>query len=170
MFQVGDYVVDSMNGICKIEDAVTLDYAEDKNKRYFLLIPVNDTKAKVYTPVESADGRFRKALTESEITDLISNINEIDSVWIENDKERERIYKNALKSCEPKLLIGIIKTLYFRREKRSQEGKKNTALDDKYFQIAEDHLYTEIGLVLKLDNEQVKEMIKEKVNDQDSDE
>lgn len=166
MFQINDYVVDSTNGICKIEDVVTLDYAEDKNKKYFLLLPIKESKSKVFVPVATAETRFRKTLTQEEIADLLNVINDIDSVWVANDKEREKVYKDAVRSCEPKMLIGIIKTLYFRREQRNLEGKKNTAVDDRYFKMAEDILYSEIGFVLKISNDDVKKLIKEKVNEE----
>lgn len=165
MFQVGDYVVDSTNGICKIEDTVKLDYATDKNKVYFLMIPVKELKAEVYIPIDKAEGRLRKTLTETQIYDLLDVINDINPITIENDKEREKVYREALGSGNPKLLVSVIKTLFFRREKRSQEGKKNTAIDDKYFKQAEEVLYSEIGFVLKLSNEDVKVMIKSKVSD-----
>lgn len=164
MFHVGEYVVDSVNGICRIEGEVTLDYVEDKDRLYFLLIPLKDEKSKVYIPITSADKRLREILTEQKISDLLDEINDIDSIWIENDKERERIYKDVVKSCEPKQLVSIIKTLYFRKEQRSKEGKKNTTVDEKYFRQAEDNLYSEIGFVLSLNNEEVKSLIKDKVN------
>lgn len=55
MFKIGDYVVNSNNGICKIEDIVHLDISmSSKDKLYYMLIHVEAKNAKVYTP---ADGK-----------------------------------------------------------------------------------------------------------------
>ena len=41
MFEIGDYVLNATNGICKIKEIVELDMSGDKNpKSYFLLRPM----------------------------------------------------------------------------------------------------------------------------------
>ena len=41
MFEIGDYVLNATNGICKISEIVELDMSGDKQlKSYFLLRPV----------------------------------------------------------------------------------------------------------------------------------
>ncbi len=160
MLQIGEYVIDSTNGICRIEDIVKLDFAEDKNKQYYLLQPIKEIKAKVYISIDTTEKKIRKILTELEIKELLDDIKNIDSVWVENEKEREKIYRDAVRSCDPRVLVGTLKTLYFRNKKRLDEGKKNTIVDERYFKQAEDCLYSEIGFVLNLSNGEVKELIK----------
>lgn len=163
MYQIGEYIVDNSNGICRVEDIVCPDFVTDKTKRYYLLIPIKEAVSKVYVPIENAENRFRKILTEEEINVLLSQLKDIESIWVTNDREREQIYKEAVRSSDPKQLIGIIKTLYFRREKRTNEGKKSTVVDERYFKQAENNLYSEIGFVLNLNNTEVENLIKEKI-------
>lgn len=41
MFEIGDYVLNATNGICKISEIVELDMSGDKQlKSYFLLRPI----------------------------------------------------------------------------------------------------------------------------------
>ena len=43
MFEIGDYVLNATNGICKISEIVELDMSGDKQlKSYFLLRPVEE--------------------------------------------------------------------------------------------------------------------------------
>ena len=42
----------------------------------------------------------------------IQEINMIEALSVENKKEREKIYKNILKTCDPKSMVSIIKTFY----------------------------------------------------------
>ena len=46
MFNKGDYVVNSNNGICKIDGIVTMN-TPNGNKEYYLLIPLNEKKEKI---------------------------------------------------------------------------------------------------------------------------
>lgn len=162
MFKKGEFVVNTNNGICEITDIVTLNMS-GADKEYYMLIPINERTAKVYVPVDLATQRIRLAMNKNEALSLIESIPEIDEVYIENEKERERTYKDALNSRDPKRLVGIIKTLYLRRQKRLDAGKKNTAVDDRYFKLAENHLHNELAFALNVNKEEVTRIIFEHI-------
>lgn len=58
-----------------------------------------------------------------------------------------------------KRLVGIIKTLYLRKQERVDAGKKNTALDERYFKLAENHLHSELAFALQIEKANVNEII-----------
>lgn len=164
MFEIGDYVVNATNGICKITEIVELDLTgEKKLKPYFLLVPVGEATARVYVPVETAEKRIRKAVTQSEAQKLIADVPSIGEITIRNEKERELRYKEAVKSCDPVMLVSIIKTLYHRMEARTAAGKKSTAMDERYFKMAENHLYSELAFVLGRQKNEMNEIFKARV-------
>lgn len=158
MFKKGDFVVNTNNGICEINDIVTMNMS-GSDKDYYLLIPIAEQTAKVYVPIDLAAQRIRHAMCKDEALALIEDIKNINETYIENEKEREKTYKEALNSREPKRLVGIIKTLYLRKQERVEAGKKNTAVDERYFKLAENHLHTELAFALQVDKEKVQEMI-----------
>ena len=164
MFQIGEYVVHGSNGICKVNDITELDIpGSDKNRQYYILIPVGEKGGKIYSPVESSSKvQTRKVITRKEAMELIKEIPEIEAAWIENDKVREMVYKEALKSCDLRELVKIIKNMYLRREERVSRGKKTTILDDRYFKLAEDTLYGELSFVMGENREQIQEKIQER--------
>ena len=50
MFEIGDYVLNATNGICKISEIVELDMSGDKKlKSYFLLRPVEEQLSFVFS-------------------------------------------------------------------------------------------------------------------------
>ena len=53
-----------------------------------------------------------------------------------------------------------------RRSKRLEQGKKNTAVDDRYFKLAQNNLYSELGFALHRDTDEVDELIKESIKKQ----
>lgn len=158
MFKKGDFVVNTNNGICEITDIVTMNMS-GTDKEYYLLVPITEQTAKVYVPVDLATQRIRMAMNKVEALSLIESIPDIHETYIENEKERERTYKEALNSRDPKRLVGIIKTLYLRRQKRLDAGKKNTAVDDRYFKLAENHLHNELAFALEVDKSEIPELI-----------
>ena len=155
MFKKGDFVVNTNNGICEINDIVTMNMS-GIDKEYYLLIPVAEQTAKVYVPIDLATQRIRLAMSKKDALELIESIKDIDEAYIENEKEREKTYKEALNSRDPKRLVGIIKTLYLRKQERVEAGKKNTAVDERYFKLAENHLHSELAFALQVDKETIR--------------
>ena len=111
-------------------------------------------------PIDKLDETTRTVITEEEAEDLLKRIPEINEVWIRNDKEREQNYKNAIQSNDPEKLVGIIKLIYQRKKNRQEQGKKSTVIDGKYFDIAENLLYSELELVMKKSRNEIVEIIK----------
>lgn len=160
MYQIGDYIVKTASGVCQIKDIVNPDFVKEKKKLYYQLIPVSDEHATLYIPVDKEDNTMRAVMTESEAEELIQRIPLIHEIWINNEKEREGRYKEAIKSNDPEQIVGIVKLIYHRKESREKQGKKITAVDERYFDIAEKLLYSELEVVMKRDKNEIYDLIK----------
>ena len=148
-YEIGDFVSKPVTGICKVEDILYLNLQDKKdNKWYYLMKPIEDEKEKIYVPVSNSDSRLRLCLTKEEAWNLIKRIPEIPTAWTDNEKMREQNYKDAVKANDPEALVAIIKMIYQRKQKRLAQGKKCTATDARYFQIAENLLYMELGVAI----------------------
>lgn len=160
MYEIGSYVIKAGSGVCRIEDILHLDLPDaNKNRLYYLLVPLNNKNSKLYVPTDTTDQSFRKALDEEGAWAVIRSIPDIEAAWITNDKLREQAYKEAIRSCDPSALISIIKNLYMRRKQRTEQGKKNTATDERYFRLAEDSLYAELAFALGKDKNEMQQII-----------
>lgn len=160
MFEIGDYVVNATNGICRISEIVELDMSGDKKlKSYFLLRPIEEEHDRVYIPVDNADKRIRKVITVDEAQAVIDRIPEQEALVITSEKERETRYKEAVRSCEPDMVVSLLKCLHSRNEERTKAGKKSTAVDERYWKMAENNLNAELAFVLEKDKQEIKEII-----------
>ena len=165
-YEIGDLVSKPVTGICKIEDILYLTPQDEKNnKLYYLMRPIEDEKDKIYVPVSNSDSRWRLCLTKEEAWNLIKRIPEIPTAWINNEKMREQNYKEAVKANDPEALVAIIKMIYQRKQKRIAQGKKCTATDARYFQIAENLLYMELGVAIGKPKKEVCKTIIEYITD-----
>lgn len=161
MFQVGDNIVCGNSGVCTVEEIGTLNIgAAPRDRLYYTLKPVYETGGKIFVPVDNDKVVLRVILSKDQVTQLLNNIQQIEQLWIPDEKKREQEYKSAVNSCDCSRLIQIIKTLYFRKRERIQSGKKVTAVDDRYFRIAEDRLYEEMALALGISKSEVEEYIR----------
>lgn len=166
MFAVNDYIVYGNHGVCKVENIGTVSLAMvDKNKVYYTLRPVYKNEAVVYAPVENPKSVIRPVLTREGADKLIEEIPSLESVWIGNEKEREMQYKAALRSCDCKELIRIIKTLYHRKMDRIKDGKKVTVVDERYFRMAEEQLYGELAFAMDMERSQVGEYLNTRISE-----
>ena len=164
-YEIGDFVSKSVTGICKIENILYLNPQDERNNiLYYLMKPIEDKKEKIYVPVSNSDARLRLCLTKEEAWNLIKRIPDIPTAWTNNEKMREQNYKEAVRANNPEALVAIIKMIYQRKKKRLAQGKKCTTTDARYFQIAENLLYMELGAALGKPKEEVCETIIEYIN------
>ena len=162
MFEKGNYVVNSNNGVCEVSDIITMNMGSG-DKEYYVLIPVEESTAKLFIPVELAENRIRLAMNMDAAWSLIKEIKFVDEALVENEREREKLYKEAINSRDPKQLISIMKTLYIRMQKRLEEGKKTTAVDERYFKMAENQLYSELAFALKVQKSELNSIIEQNI-------
>ncbi len=166
MYEIGDYVIKANSGICRVEDTLHLDMPNaDKNKLYYLLIPIDSKNSKLYVPTDTAEQSLRKVLSAEEAKEVIRKIPEVEAAWITNDKLREQAYKEAIHSCDPTALVSIIKNLYLRKKQRFEQGKKSTATDERYFKLAEDNLYAELAFALGKEKNEMRQIIADTLSD-----
>lgn len=165
MFEIGEYVVCGSKGVCVVEDITTLNISGvDKERKYYILKPLYMAGSTVYVPVDSAEKSMRRVLKRDEAQKLIKGIPDIPLLVITNEKLSEQMYRECIKTNDCEELIKMIKTIYLRKQKRMQAGRKVTAVDAKYFHLAEDSLYGELAVALEMPKDEVEGYITKEMN------
>ena len=165
MFEKGEYLVAGNKGVCLVEGITTLDISGvDKEREYYILKPVYMAGSTVYVPVDTADNSMRRVLSREEADKLISEIPEIPLISISNDKLLEQEYRGCMKTNDCAEWIRIIKTIYLRKQKRIEAGRKVTAVDAKYFRLAEDNLYGELAISLQMPRGEIEDYITREID------
>lgn len=160
MFEIGEYIVYGMNGVCKVEAVGPMNITGvDSDKEYYTLAPLYSRGSKVYIPVDNQKVVMRKVVDKTEACMLIDEMKEIAEIEEVNDKNRELAYKEAIKSCDCRQWIRVINTVLKRKEERLSQGKKMSACDERYLKSAQDNLYGEFAISLNLDKSAVEEYI-----------
>lgn len=161
-YQVGDYVIKVNVGLCRVGDIMPLDGMGSKEKKlYYLLVPFSDDDMKIYVPVDQDSCHIRKVASADEAWEIIKKIPLIEEMQIDNEKQREQRYKDMVRSCDPEKWISMLKTIYLRKQTRSAMGKKNTAIDEHYFKLAEELLYSELAFAVGKEKSEMRQLIAE---------
>ena len=161
MFDVGEFVVFGSDGVCKIESIGALDMdGISTEKIYYTLIPVGKSgNGRIYAPVDGKRVTIRRVIDKEEADKFISEINSIDKLIIPDEKKREERYKQVIQNCDLREMVQLIKEINARRKMRDAIGKKLTALDERYFGLAENCLFSELSLPLEMEKSQIRDYI-----------
>ena len=169
MFKKDQLIMCGGHGVCRVVDVTgnPIDRL-DKVRKYYVLEPVFEKGSTVYTPVDNDKVIMRRIMNKEEAEELVGRITEIDTVWIHEEKGREQMYKEAIRTYDCRSLVQIIKTLYLRKQNRLKEGKKVLSSDEQYLRKAEELLYSEMSLALSIPKEEVEAYIMDAVHRQES--
>ena len=158
MFQVGDYIVYGSNGICRVEEITHPDIAgSTPDKLYYVLVPEKTRDSRLFCPTDNNRVVLRSVITAEEAKALLEEVKEIEPLKIQSERQRDDTYKKAMKSCDLRQCVQMIKALLIRKEEREANGKKVTVTDERYMKLAEDGLYSELALAMGIDREEIKE-------------
>jgi len=166
LFDKGEYIVYGTTGVCLVKDIITMDRDDvPKDKLYYVLEPVCTTGSRIMTPVEGNKNVMRRILTKAEAYQLIDGIKKVEQLWVADEKQRELKYKEALRTCDCRQWIGIIKTLYLRKKDRMVHGKRLTEVDERYMKKAKENLYGELSIPLGIPVAEVEKFITSRIDE-----
>lgn len=157
MIHQGDAVIYKCKGVYTVKEVGTLDFAfADRKKEYYTLQSLGDERDQVYVPI-SDDTSIRRPMEKEAVLHLIGRIDEIEMLWVANEKMREKEYKDCISGYAPESWIRVLKTLYKRTERRGSI----TSMDKKYRQLLEHALYSEFSYALGIPENMVESFIQE---------
>ena len=159
MFNIGEYVVYGSGEICRIEEKTERCFDGISKNEYYRLVPIEMKNSAYYVPVKNAANEIRRVLTKDEILEIIDGIPNAESVWYSDKNERKGYFESVLKGDDFTELVGMIKAIYEERKKRSEDGKKLIAADERAFSTAEHIPHGEIAFVMGIKECEVSEFI-----------
>lgn len=160
MFQVDDYVVYESHGVCVVKAVGEVDIsAADRTRLYYTLEPLYLKGNTVYTPVDNRKAAMRGLISKEDAWKLIDKIPDVELLGSEDDKKPEAGYKEVMGRYDCKGWIQIIKTLYLRKQRRLNAGRKNIARDDIYLKAAQEYLFGELAVTLGMPKEDIETYI-----------
>lgn len=165
MYNVNDIIIYGSQGACRIEEIVEKDFCGKKAMYYNLTLLCNEN-ATIFVPVNNAalTSKMKRILTLDEVHEIIDNIPNEETIWIENENTRKEKYKEIILSGNRKDLVKLIKTLHLYKQEQLKKGKRLYSCDEIMLKEAEKLLYDEFALVLNIKRDAVLPFILDRIN------
>ena len=160
MFQIGDFVVYGIHGVCRIVETEerTVDY---KQVSYFVLEPAEQSGARYLIPMHNhaALGKLRPVLSREELNDLLRSEAVHVQEWIPDENRRKQTYRELIGSGDRAALIRMVGALHRHRAVQAAAGRKFHLCDENFLRDAEKILNAEFSMVLGIEPGQVENYI-----------
>ncbi len=165
MYEIGELVVYSTAGVCKITDIKTEDFYGEK-KTYYILETVYGNKSVVHVPADNKVlmSKLRKMHTKEELTDIMDRVEKEETEWLSDYKERNEKYGEILKNGDSFEIVKILKAAYINEREIQRLNKKISMTDKKITDTAEKLVCEEFSTIFDMDFEEIKTKLKEKFN------
>ncbi|CEH33620.1 CarD family transcriptional regulator [Romboutsia lituseburensis] len=155
MFNVNDYVMYGMTGVCKIIDITNEKFINNMKKEYYVLTPVYSENTTIKIPVDNVKIPMRRVLSKEEAISIINDIPNNNILWEEDEKIRKAQFQEMLKSGDCNELIKLIRCIYLNKEYLQSIGKKTYQVDLDFMKDAERLLNEEFAISLNISPDDV---------------
>lgn len=165
MFQCGDRVMYAGHGVCKILD-LEIKTVDRKKIEYFVLEPIEQPGTRYFVPTQNklAVAKMQPILTKTEIDRLLSSVNQVETPWIDDENQRKQRYKELLSGGDRAALICMMRSAYKHKLQQIEAGRKFHLCDEIFLRDSERLLNSEFSFVLGIDDENVGEYIRERLD------
>ena len=158
MFQINDIVVYENGGVCRVEKIGTPDFVKSGDV-YYTLQPVFDHAGTIYVKVKNDRHVIRSVISKEEAKEYLDHVGEIKPLYSDNDKQRDKDFKDALRSCELEQWFSMLKGIKKESDRRQADGKKLNMSDERNMQKVGKLLTTEYSAVLEISLDEARAMI-----------
>lgn len=155
MYQINDAVIHRSAGAGRVVDICIPDFVKSK-ERYYKIQPVGEMDGILYVKIENGEEQMRSVITESEAGEYLEHLSEMESRYSDNDKAREKEFKEMIRSCECKQWLEMLKGILNERARRIAAGRKLSMNDEKNLQKVEKLIAGEFAVVFNISLEQAK--------------
>ena len=159
LYSKGQTIVCKGSGVCEITD-IKKEKFSDRIQNYYVLCPVNEVcPTKIYIPVSNEEVRLRPLITKEDIFSSVRAVKEEKSLWVEDEKMREKAFSDILRSGEFTKIIKLIGDIYKHQNEKKKNGKKLRQSDEHILKEGEKIISSEFSFVLDISPKEVKNFI-----------
>lgn len=161
MFEIGQWVMYGIHGVCRIA-GTEKQLVNRKRSEFLVLEPLSKAESKFYLPLgnPTALAKLKPVLSEDELRALLSSPEVREDNWIDEESRRKMYYKELITRGDRKEILQTIYALYRYKAAQMEAGKKFHLCDDNFLRDAEKLMSSEIALVLEMTMEQARDYLR----------
>lgn len=164
MFQIGDYVVYGVHGVCRVV-GMEKQLVNRRRSLFMVLEPLAQTESRFYLPTEkpAAMAKLKAVISRDELIELLTSDLVHQGEWIQDENQRKQYYRELIGSGDRISLMKMVSSLYRYKESQLASGRKFHLSDDNFLRDAEKLLSSEIALVMEMTQEEARKYLRERL-------
>ncbi|MHC0038520.1 CarD family transcriptional regulator [Pseudoneobacillus sp. C159] len=147
MFTIGEVIVYSEHGLCRVDD-IREKTISDETKTYYELHPLDQENLIISVPIDSKKVLMLKTLDRESALEIIATFQQPGIEWIDDPKLRSRKYNELIHSGDRSKIARIASTLMRKNLEMKANSKKLYDQDRKLLQTIQNILFHELALSL----------------------
>jgi CarD family transcriptional regulator len=148
MLNIGELVIYSGQGICKVDDICDQTYAGN-TKTYYVLHPLeNSHHLTISIPVDSQKVNISRIIQREQAKEILESFQLPGADWIENNHNRAQVYKDIVKKGNRKEIAKVVNTLIRKKQQSERNEKKFAEQDKKLLFAIQNILFNELAISL----------------------
>lgn len=165
MYQVGDWVVYGIHGVCRII-GTEKQLVSRKRSQFLVLEPLTQSESRFYVPTENpaALAKLKPVLSSTELDALLTSEEAQQDIWIEEENRRKQYYRELIGSGDRISLMKMIATLYRYKAAQAAAGRKFHQSDENFLRDAEKQLSSEIALAMTLSPQEARDYLRQQLH------
>lgn len=164
MFEVGEKVMYSVNGVCEITDITEKVFGKTKIK-YYVLKPVYNDKSTLFVPVENENlvSKMKKLWSSDKLDEVLDEISHKEVSWNSNDVARKEEFRNTISYGNVEDILVLLKLIWQQRCTQISKGRRLHISDEMYLRDAERMIKEGIATVIGISQDEVIPYIQDKI-------
>ncbi|GAA0303539.1 CarD family transcriptional regulator [Gracilibacillus halotolerans] len=163
MFNIGDLIIYSSHGICKIDD-IQEKTISGVTRQYYILHPVaSENHLTISAPVNNDQVIIKGLMNKEEALKVLETFDEEGIDWVDNANRRFNEFSGIVNKGNNKDIAQVANTLMRRRIELDKEEKRLYQKDEKLLEDIQQILFHEIALALDMTYESVDAMVNNQI-------
>ncbi|EQB87229.1 CarD family transcriptional regulator [Clostridium punense] len=147
MFNIGELIIYSGHGICKI-DEICENTISGITKKYYVLHPLESAELKISTPVDNDKVKMLEIIHKDEAEEILESFKQTGVTWVELTSHREQLYSEIVKEGNRREIAKVVNTLLRKKLKTEAKGKKLYEQDRRLLEFIQRILFSELAMSL----------------------
>lgn len=161
MFNVGDLIIYSSQGICQI-DEICEKTVLGVTRNYYVLHPLDNPNLKISIPVDN--DIMNRLVDRDEAEEIIQSFKLPGVSWIEKSSQRIQAYNGIIKKGNRREISQVANTLMKEKIKAESSGRKFPEKDRELLDFIQNILFSELAMSLNTTFEAVHKKVLDLIN------
>ncbi|ASN06413.1 CarD family transcriptional regulator [Virgibacillus necropolis] len=164
MFTIGDLIIYSAHGICKIDD-ICEKTVSGVTKTYYVLHPMeNNQHLTISTPVNNDKVVMLELIHKEEANEILEAFKGPGIEWNDKANMRLHLYSDIVNTGNRKEIMKVVNTLMRKKAEAELNERKLYEQDRKLLNTTQDILFKELAISLNTTYDKINEMVVRLIN------